>query len=48
MDTKIPREAVIDARPRRAVTIILIVMGVFIIVPFVLYVLAGKSALSRP
>jgi hypothetical protein len=48
MDTETPRAAVIDARPRRAVAILLIVMGVFIVVPFILYMLAGKGASPRP
>jgi hypothetical protein len=48
MDTETPRAAVSDARPRRAVAILLIVMGVFIVVPFVLYLLAGKGVLPRP
>jgi hypothetical protein len=48
MDTETPRAADIDARPRRAVATILIVMGVFIVVPFVLYLLAGKGAVPRP
>jgi hypothetical protein len=48
MDTETPRAADTDARPRRAVAIILIVMGVLIVLPFVLYVLAGKGAAVRP
>jgi hypothetical protein len=48
MDTETPRAADIDARPRRAVTIILIVMGVFIVVPFVLYALSGNGGASHP
>jgi hypothetical protein len=48
MDTETPRAADLDARPRRAIAIILIVMGVFIIVPFVLFMLAGKGAALRP
>ena len=48
MDNETPRTADIGARPRRAIAIILIVMGVFIVVPFVLYVLAGKGMPQRP
>jgi hypothetical protein len=48
MDTETPRAADLDARPRRAIAIILIVMGVFIVVPFVLFMLAGKGAALRP
>jgi hypothetical protein len=47
MDTETPRAADSDARPRRAVTILLLVMGVFIVLPFVLYVLSGHGA-ARP
>jgi hypothetical protein len=48
MDSQTPSAANVDARPRRAVAIILIVMGVFIVVPFILYVLAGGGGTPRP
>jgi hypothetical protein len=43
MDTQTPQGSDSDARPRRAITIIMIVMGVFIVVPFAIYLLGGKS-----
>jgi hypothetical protein len=43
MDTQTPQGTDADAGPRRAVTIIMIVMGVFIVVPFAIYLLAGTS-----
>jgi hypothetical protein len=46
MDTQTPRGAELDARPRRAITIIMIVMGVFIVVPFALYLLGMKNRVS--
>jgi hypothetical protein len=48
MDTQTPQGADLDARSRRAITIIMIVMGVFIVVPIALYLLAGKGANSGP
>jgi len=48
MDTGTPKTADNDARARRAVAIILIVMGVLIVTPFFLYVLAGKGVAPRP
>ena len=47
MDTETPTAAASDARPRRAVTILLIVTGVFIVLPFVLYMLTGSGS-ARP
>ncbi len=46
MDTQTPQGTDLDARPRRAITIIVIVMCVFIVVPFAIYLLAGKGAVS--
>jgi hypothetical protein len=48
MESETPRAASIDPRARRAVAIILIVMGAFIVFPFVLYMLAGRGALPGP
>jgi hypothetical protein len=48
MDSQTPGAANVDARPRRAVAIILIVLGVFIVVPFILYALAGSGGAPRP
>jgi hypothetical protein len=46
MDTQTPQGTELDARPRRAITIIMIVMGVFIVVPFAIYLLGAKGPLS--
>jgi hypothetical protein len=43
MDTQTPQGTDADARPRRAVTIIMIVMGVFIVIPFAIYLLGANS-----
>jgi hypothetical protein len=43
MDTQTPQGIDVDPRPRRAVTIIMIVMGVFIVVPFAIYLLSANS-----
>jgi len=48
MDTETPRADLNDASPRRAIAILMIVMGVFIIVPFVIYILTSKGAAPRP
>jgi hypothetical protein len=48
MDTQTPKGTNLDASSRRAITIIMIVMGVFIAVPVALYLLAGKGANSGP
>jgi hypothetical protein len=48
MDAETPRAAEPDARPRRAVAILLIVMAFFIVVPFILYALSGRGAALRP
>jgi hypothetical protein len=48
MATQTPQGVDIDARPRRATTIILIVMGVFIVVPIVLFLFVAKGAVSGP
>jgi hypothetical protein len=43
MDTQTPEGTDADARPRRVVAIIMIVMGVFIVVPFAIYLLGANS-----
>jgi hypothetical protein len=48
MDTQTPQGTDLDARPRRAITIIMIVTGVFIIVPFALYLLELKGGHPGP
>ncbi|HXN36075.1 MAG TPA: hypothetical protein VN877_07875 [Opitutaceae bacterium] len=48
MDTQTPQGTGYDARPRRAVAAILIVMGVFIVLPLALYVLSMRGAHPGP
>ena len=48
MDTQTPQGTDSDGSPRRAVAIILLVMGVFIVVPLALYALSLRGAHPGP